>query len=437
MTAPSPTGQARPAAETVPAPNQLQSSKEVGRYARSWFADLRATVFEDGAPFALLAAMSPHEICEAVDLPFVTNEWWTSIVSGKQSSAYYFDWLNEQGFHNGLPSYASLSLASLLAREHPDPPWGGLPVPALMCSVSGESTDRLFGVAARTLDIPYIGLSTPASTRFYPRWWEMSRWEWEDLYESPRIDFMVQQVRTFIAAVEKVTGRRLDIDRLREICELSNRQQEHFGEVRSMICTAPKLPVRLTEVMNNVLIPQWHRGTEWAVGHARQFRDEVGGLVARGSAVCPGERTRLMWVGVGRWQDRGFYSAFEDSHGAVFVRSMYLSVAADSYLKYGLKDPIRALAARYLNLGSQMHMAPWGSEWAVHEAQIHRSDGVVILTPDNQRGAVVGTKLMVQALEEAGIPALELRANAVDGRRQDSADLRVAVADFLERRVQS
>ena len=51
-----------------------------------------------------------------------------------------------------------------------------------------------------------------------------------------------------------------------------------------------------------------------------------------------------------------------------------------------------------------MHMAPWLSEWAVHEAQIHRSDGVVILTPDNQRGAVVGTKLMVRALEEAWHP---------------------------------
>ena len=306
-----------------------------------------------------------------------------------------------------------------------------------MCSVSGESTDRLFGVAARTLDIPYIGLATPASTRFYPRWWEMSRWEWEDLYESHRIDFMVQQFRTSSLRWKRSpeSGSTSTVFARFSSCQTGSRRTSRKYAPSSAL--RRELPVRLSEVMNDVLIPQWHRGTEWAVGHARQFRDEVTGLDARGLAVCPNERNRLMYVGVGLWQDRGFFTAFEDRYGAVFVRSIYLSIAADSYLKYGLKDPIRALAARYLNLGSQMHMAPWGSEWAVHEAQIHRSDGVVILTPDNQRGAVVGTKLMVRALEEAGIPAPELRANAVDGRRQDSADLRAAVADFLERRVHS
>jgi hypothetical protein len=40
-----------------------------------------------------------------------------------------------------------------------------------------------------------------------------------------------------------------------------------------------------------------------------------------------------MWVGRGLWSDMGFYQRWEDSHGAVFVWSMYLGLAADGYLR--------------------------------------------------------------------------------------------------------
>ena len=60
-------------------------------------------------------------------------------------------------------------------------------------------------------------------------------------------------------------------------------------------------------------------------GKAARFRDEVAARVARGEAACPQERVRLMWVGAGLWHDTDFYAAFEDTHGAVFVWSMYLA----------------------------------------------------------------------------------------------------------------
>lgn len=53
-----------------------------------------------------------------------------------------------------------------------------------------------------------------------------------------------------------------------------------------------------------VLIPQWHRGSDWARSHARRFRDEVSARVQRGAAVCPDERIRLMWIGDGLWEER-------------------------------------------------------------------------------------------------------------------------------------
>jgi hypothetical protein len=52
-----------------------------------------------------------------------------------------------------------------------------------------------------------------------------------------------------------------------------------------------------------------------------------------------------MWIGAGLWHDTGFYTAFESSHRAGFVWSMYLAFGPDGYIRYGLDDPMAALAS--------------------------------------------------------------------------------------------
>ena len=79
--------------------------------------------------------------------------------------------------------------------------------------------------------------------------------------------------------------------------------------------------------------PQWQRGTQWAVGHAKEFYEEIKGLVDAGHAACPNEKIRLMWIGRGLWFNLGFYQYFEEKYGAVFVWSMYLAMGADAYIR--------------------------------------------------------------------------------------------------------
>jgi hypothetical protein len=142
-----------------------------------------------------------------------------------------------------------------------------------------------------------------------------------------------------------------------------------------------------------------------------------------------------MWAGVGLWQDTGFYGAFEQSHGAVFVWSMYLALAADAYPKYGLDDPVRALAARYLHLGELAHAPPWAGAWMVHEAGRHRVDGAVLLANPTQRHQLAGNVFQREALEAAGIPVLELLADPNDNRSWNREDAQRRVARFIEERL--
>src|SRR5690606_32594821 len=145
------------------------------------------------------------------------------------------------------------------------------------------------------------------------------------------------------------------------------------------------------------------------------------------AAVCRDERARLMWIGRGLWFDLDFYRRFEETHGAVFVWSMYLAIAADGYLRYG-DDPLRALAARFATFSDQLYTPPWSVEWYVKEARHHGVDGVVHLVSDDPRGSWFTTR----GLEAAGFPVLELHADNVDARTTDPDTLDRQVRGWLD-----
>lgn len=404
---------------------QLAVTRTLRAYQREWFASMRERV-EDGAPFAIGAATTPHEIFEALDIEFVADVWYSAVVSARRQSTLYSDFLTDRGFHEGLSRYSALTLATVLHDTHDDKPWGGLPKAGL---VTGNLHDRSGQILAEHWGVPYVGFDVPAFRTLNPNWWEMSHHAWEDLDESDRIDVMVAQIEALITACERLAGKKLDRDRLRTILDRVNAQEGFFEDVRNMIRTAPKLPARLDEVMGQVMGIQWHRGTEWAFDQARAFRDEVAARVAGEDWVCPNEQIRLMYVGAGLWQQLDFFAAFERSHGATFVRSNYLSFAIDGYQRFGTSDPVRALASRYVSFNRQMHVPPMAGAWAAWEAKTHRVAGAL------QIEAGRGMKFITRTLEEQGIPVLPFPVDPVNARTWDEPKLNALMTDFLERRL--
>lgn len=405
---------------------QLQVSRTLRAHQKQWFTQMRDDVLASGRPFAIAGASVPHEIWQALDLPYITDVWYSGLVAARRQSAHYSAVLGRMGFHEGLSRYGALTLAVLLDEDHPDKPWGGIPKPSLICT-SGR--DRAAQVMADFTGAELVPLEAPVLRRPHPEWWRMSRWQWEDLDETARIDVMLAQYKDLVAASERVTGRKLDIDRLREIVDRVNRQEEYFDKIRTIIATAPKLPARLGEVMSQVMGIQWHRGTEWALEQAKAFYEEVKFRADNAMWSCPNEQYRLMYVGQGLWQNLDFFSEFEEKYGAVFVRSNYLSIASDGYLRYGTRDPLRALASRYCTMSEQMHIPGLGGAWAVWEARTHRIDGGLSIA------GWWGGRLVNHALEEAGVPILDFPADAVDSTAWDETKMRRLVGDFIEQRV--
>jgi benzoyl-CoA reductase/2-hydroxyglutaryl-CoA dehydratase subunit BcrC/BadD/HgdB len=418
------------------ADKQLDATVAAGAFQKQWFADLRRRVFEERRPYALVQADVPFELFDLCDIPAVSNQWWSAMIAAKRQAPQLLDAMAADGFHGDLCRYCSLGYASTRYQDAVEPLWGGLPTPRLLCArLTCDCVHRVFSVWAAALGAELFEIDHPGASDLPPMWWELGRHRWRELVEPHRLAFGVATLERLVQRLEAISGGRFDRGALRHRLELVNEQEEIFDAVRRLIAAAPESPVRMTEQISNVMATQWVRGTAWALSHARAFHDEVKQRVDAGVAACPGERIRLMWVGAGLWHDMDFYTAFEASHRAVFVWSMYLAFGPDGYIRYGLDNPMAALASRMASFNEYLHNPPWASEWIVHQAREHRIDGALVLRPRRMKAAGTGRLFIEHALEDAGVPVLPIEADVVDAREWDGDAARASVRSFLETRM--
>ncbi len=416
----------------------LLSTAEATAFQKAFGASLRERVVERGEPFAVAQADTPHEVFHAMDIPIVTNQWWSAYISAKRLSGKYFGVLDQLGYPTNRCSYCSLGLACSLANDPATAPWGGLPKPTvLVARLTCDCIQQVFSQWAEALQTDFYPMEAPAWTRSLPEWFKHSNTNWSEVYQAERIDLMAAEIQGLISLLERKTDRQFDPQRFTGLMERINEQESLLAETAALVGSARPCPVSIADQMPNTMIPQWHRGSDWAVAHARRFRDEVRDRVRDGRGVAANERLRLMWIGAGLWHDTAFYQALEDELGAVFVWSMYLPFAGPQYIRELKGQPLKALASRICAMNEVLHLPPWMSEWMVSEAKRCGIDAAVMLEPPDSRLSQSGTALTAAALRAAGVPVLMLNADMVDAKHWDHHAMVRLMAEFLQREVQA
>jgi benzoyl-CoA reductase/2-hydroxyglutaryl-CoA dehydratase subunit BcrC/BadD/HgdB len=409
---------------------QLKVSVEAAKYQKDWFQNTRKRLAA-GEPFCLANADAPHEIFLTMDdIPFVATQWWSAIISAKQMSGHYFDKMNEQGYQRDICRYCTLPLACAMDHHPESAPWGGLPSPTLLLAqLSCDEQTKIFEQMAREYNCKFFALEYPAPAPSYPRWWEKIENNWEEVIGSQALDLRVEELKALIRYLEITTGRTFSYKKFAEIMELENRQEEYFKKTRDLLAKVRPCPVGLPDQLATTMNLQWHRGTQWALDHAKMFYEEIKEKADKGEAVCKNEKIRLMWIGRGLWHNTAFYQYFEEKYSAVFTNSMYLSIAADGYIRHSNGDPLRALASRHMFMGYCLR----DPEWQLKEAKNYGVGGAVMIVASNCIDSV-GNMFIAQTLEKAGIPVLPIYADAVDAREWDDEGIKTLVSKFIEER---
>lgn len=412
----------------------LACTAEATRYQKTFGAQLRERVVKNSEPFALAQADTPHEIFHAMDIPVISNQWWSAYISAKRLAGTYFRTMDALGYPPNRCRYCSLGLGCTLAANPAQAPWGGLPRPSvLVARLTCDCVQHVFTQWAAALGAEFFAFEAPAWQDKRPDWFAHAQTDWEAVFERGRIELMVDEMRQLIELLERKTDRRFDVSRLSKLMERINEQERYIAEAADMVAAARPCPVSIVDQMPNTMIPQWHRGSDWAVAHARRFRDEVAERVRAGAGIAAPERLRLMWIGAGLWHDTSFYQALEEKLGAVFVWSMYMPFAGPQYIREVRGRPLHALASRICSLNEVLHLPPWMNSWMVSEARRFGIDAALILMPPDNRLSQSGTKLTGLALREAGVPVLTVEADMVNDENWDHARMVGWVETFLRR----
>lgn len=423
---------------------RLKATAAASAYQKEWFAGLKSRV-EAGEDFGYLNADVPMEVLRAMDIPFVVNQWWAAICGAKRMTPKYYGLLREAGYRDDLCSYCATAFAeSLDPDDHaydengkPLGPWGGLPDPTLAITrLTCDCQGKIFELFANNHGADFYAMENTVARKVPLKWFEMDIDDWEELYDTDRLDSAVEELKELIRFLEMKAGKMFDINALEHVMNLINEQEMWYRKTRDLIAACHPVPVTVVDTINAVMQAQWQRGTQWATDHAKSLYEEVKALADQGFAAVPNEKYRLMWLGRGIWHDFSFYQRFEKKYGAVFMWSMYLAMGADAYIRHHVEeDPLRALAARYIGMEDFLHMPPWNSQWYLQQAAQNDIDGVVYMVPENCMQAVEGSCFIKKALEDAGIPVLIFKADPVDARKWNADTMTELVDEFIEQRV--
>jgi benzoyl-CoA reductase subunit B len=406
----------------------LACTAQATAFQKAFGQELKRKVVDEGEPFVIAQADTPHEIFHAMDIPVISNQWWSAYISAKQLSGRYFDAMEKAGYPANSCKYCSLGLACTIANDPATAPWGGLPTPTvLVARLTCDCIQHVFTQWAAAMGTDFFAMEAPAWEAKDPAWHTRSQGEWESVYQPDRIALMVDEMGDLITLLERKTDRRFDRARLDELMQRIDEQERALWEAARAIGEARPCPVSIGEQMSNTMIPQWHRGSDWAV-------DQVQLRIDQGLGAATNERLRLMWVGAGVWHDPGFYQALEETLGAVFVWSMYLPFAGPQYVRESHGRTMDALASRICSINEVLHLPPWMNGWMVSEADRCGIDAAVMLLPPDNRLSQSGTKLTALALEEAGVPVLMIDADMVDAKIWDHDAMVGLVEGFLRDR---
>jgi len=254
--------------------------------------------------------------------------------------------------------------------------------------------------------------------------------------------YVVEQLqREVIPKLEKVSGKRLDLDRLRELLVRSRRAEEDLAYV---FRSARRRPSPIDAYFGGVYyigpIFTAFRGSDDACRYYAMLRAEVEERLAAGQGPTTpegplaDERFRLVVEGPPNWTSfRDFWKIFYDE-GAVAVASTYTQVGG-SYergFRHDPAHPLESLADYCLSCYTNLSL-PQRSRILADMVAEYEADGFVIHSVKSCNSFSAGQLHMLREVERlTGVPGGFIESDLVDARYYGHANIKNRIESYLQ-----
>ena len=253
-------------------------------------------------------------------------------------------------------------------------------------------------------------------------------------HDDRTVDHVAAQLTELIPFLEQHTGRKLDYDRLREVCELSNQMTEaiwEWLEWRKQVPLGQSSKLVALTLILQILFTGTQEGVDLARGLAREARERT----ERGERFFE-ERVRAIWYQDPVWTDMQIYDWFE--------RDLGLTIPVDVfgyYAQEGLIDTttpetmLHGLANKLVNCHPMARQFRSDIDVYVRDfMHIHeawQADCGIFAGHLACKHAWGGIGLFKEACRKAGIPLLIFEFDMFDPRITSWEDIFFQVDRFV------
>ncbi|MFQ5751149.1 MAG: 2-hydroxyacyl-CoA dehydratase subunit D [bacterium] len=407
-----------------------RGNREGAGLFREWFEELTEVAEQGGGGAYVFVMGSLNEVLKTFELPVVFPEINSLQTAVRRVASEYLNEAEDYGYSPDICGYVKADVAvQLKGGAHP---MGKIPKPRLAVLTNACNTYIKWAeIWERMYDIPIFIIDIPGTRAVGTQ-----TWHGDHGFENDR-RYVAEQIKELITLCEKVTGKKFDIDKFREVLGYANEMSRGWHRLLELNHKRPAVFNALTDGTIFLGVANGLRGTAAGGTYFKNLVEEMEYKSENDIGTLTEEKFRLFFVGVPCYPIFRRFNEFFTEWGGVFVHSTYLWFASGGTnlgFEYDLKNPIDSLAEGVLiSVRDAMDSMFHQQQAILSLADPFHIDGVVYHPIKSCRtvstGLADGRRYV---MGKRDIPTLFIESDLMDKRVVSEAQMKNRIDAFFE-----
>ena len=399
---------------------KLKSAGLVSKFMADYYYELNAAS-ETGEPkIAWCTSVGPAEILRAMGYLVYFPETHSAMLGATRMATDLIPEANALGYSPDICSYLTADIGAFLKGVTPLAKIyegiTGIPKPDVLVFNTNQCRDvqDWFHWYGEKFDAPVLGVYTHRNVGNVSR---------------ALVSSIASQMKELAGSLERLSGKSMDLDKLKHVVELSRECSELWKKVLKTAASQPS-PLTFfdaTTLMGPAVVG---RGTRKAVDVFKTLHSELERRIDNSEGAIDEERFRIYWEGMPVWGRLRAHSELFAGLNANVLASTYCNSWIFSRLDP--QDPFNSMAEAYTELFIVRSDAAKES-YIRNMLELYKIDGIIYhdaKTCPNNSNCRYG---MPQRLEkQSGIPSLTIHGDLNDLRLVSDEQTKTNVEAFIE-----
>jgi len=399
---------------------KIRATEDMKKFMADYYYELDNASKTGDKKVAWCTSVGPAEILRAMGFLVYFPETHSAMIGSSKTAADFIPHANALGYSPEICSYLTADVGAYLQKFSPlSKAYEGIesiPKPDVLAYSTNQCRDvqDWFSYYAQEFNVPLVGINS------YRGVGEVN---------DSRILSIARQMENMIEPLEKVSGKKFDLDELKRVVTLSRECSDLWKEVLETATATPS-PLTFfdgTTLMGPAVVG---RGTQEANDFYKVLLAELKERVENHEGAVEGEQFRIYWEGMPIWGRLRMLSETFSENTACVVASTYCN--SWIFTAFDPSDPFTSMARAYTELFI-VRSDEFKEKYIADMFNLFKVDGIIYhdakTCPYNSNSRYG----MPQRLEkETGIPSLVINGDLNDLRLVSDEQTKTNIEAFIE-----